>query len=293
MQKHRISLNAIRAFTIVARTESLLAAGAELGVTAGAVSLQLKKLERELGINLFHRGNNFLKLTELGRMYFQEIEPAIYLIQKSTDALYRKETEIDVQSSTSLALRWLIPSLDRFSALYPDRRVRVETGSGGRFKQDADVSICYFRADVSEKNWRLLLPDERKPVVSPKLMATIGERDRRLIFDLPILQCTPDNWDWAVWCEKSKIPLQKLNFVHEFDTDDAALHACVAGLGVLLASPFLTEREIRSGSLILLPDYQPVLAGAYYYRYRSESRAAKTFCRWMEHEVEMAIQRQI
>ncbi|MGO7522490.1 LysR family transcriptional regulator, partial [Rhizobium brockwellii] len=47
--RHRISLNAIRVFAIVARAGSLTAAGAELGVTSGAVSHQLKKLEDELG----------------------------------------------------------------------------------------------------------------------------------------------------------------------------------------------------------------------------------------------------
>lgn len=48
-EKHRVSLNAIRVFAIAARTGSLTAAGAELGVTSGAVSHQLKSSKTSLG----------------------------------------------------------------------------------------------------------------------------------------------------------------------------------------------------------------------------------------------------
>jgi LysR family glycine cleavage system transcriptional activator len=147
-ERHRVSLNAVRVFVIVARTGSLTAAGAALGVTSGAVSHQLKKLEDELGVSFFRRGNSTVSLTDVGQRFYQEVAPAIGLIERSADALYRDETEISVHASTSLAMRWLIPSLDRFRALCPEVRVRVETGSTRGFPTvpDSDVSIRYFRA---------------------------------------------------------------------------------------------------------------------------------------------------
>lgn len=282
----RVSLNAVRVFATVARTGSLTAAGAELGVTPGAVSHQLKKLEDELGVSFFRRGNNSVSLTDAGGRFYEEIAPAIGLIERSADALYRRETEISVQASTSLAVRWLIPSLDRFRALCPQVRVRVETGSAPGFPAIAvaDVSIRYFRIGEATERWEMLVRDLSRPVISPNLLASNGGRESA-VQDAPALQCTADNWDWKLWCETSGISMTGMTFAHEFDTDDAALHACVAGLGTMLAPPILTSREIHSGALVALSGYAPVEMGSYRYQRRSESRMVRQFCGWLDAEM--------
>jgi len=285
--KHRVSLNAIRVFAIVARTGSLTTAGIELGVTSGAVSHQLKKLEDELGVNFFRRGNNTVSLTEVGRRFYQEVAPAIGLIERSADALYRDENEISVHATTSLALRWLIPSLDRFRAICPQARVRVETSSARSFPvvPDSDVSIRHFRKGETPDGWEFLARDMRRPVVSPSLMAG-GAGGREIsVPDMPALQCCVGNWDWMLWCEAFDISAAALSLGHAFDTDDAALHACVAGLGMLLAPTILTGREMRSGALVTLPGYEPVETGTYRYQRRSESRTVRQFCSWMDAEM--------
>lgn len=283
----RISLNAVRVFATVARTGSLTAAGAELSVTSGAVSHQLKKLEDELGVSFFHRGSNSISLTEAGARFYQEVAPAVALIERSADALYRHEAEISVQASMSLAVRWLIPSLDRFRALCPEARVRVETGSalGWPAVPVSDVSIRYFRAGEAAEGWELLGRDLSRPVVSPSLLARYTDGREIAVQDIPVLQCAAGNWDWKLWCEAFDISIADLTFAHEFDTDDAALHACVAGLGMMLAPPILTARETRSGALAALPGYEPVEMGTYRYQRRSESRTVRQFCGWMDAEM--------
>lgn len=285
-EKHRVSLNAIRVFAIVARTGSLTAAGAELGVTSGAVSHQLKKLEDELGVGFFRRGNNTISLTDVGRRFYEEVAPAIGLIERSADALYRDENEISVHATTSLALRWLIPSLDRFRALCPQVRVRVETSSARGFPTvpDSDVSIRHFRIGEAAEGWEFLARDLRRPVVSPSLLARDASQEIA-VPDIPALQCCVGNWDWKLWCETFDISPADLSLAHAFDTDDAALHACVAGLGMLLAPTILTGRETKSGALVTLPGYVPVETGTYRYQRRSESRAVRQFCGWMDTEM--------
>lgn len=283
----RISLNAVRVFTTVARTGSLVAAGAELGVTPGAVSHQLKKLEGELGVSFFRRGNNSVSLTDAGERFYQEVAPSVALIERSAAALYRQENEISVQASTSLAVRWLIPALDRFRALCPEVRVRVETGSAPDFPAIpvSDVSIRYFRTDEAVGGWELLGRDLSRPVVSPNLLAKRIDGQEIAVQDVLALQCTAGNWDWRLWCETFGVSLTDLTFAHEFDTDDAALHACVAGLGMMLAPPILTARETKSGALAVLPGYEAVEMGSYRYQRRSESRVVRQFCGWMDAEM--------
>jgi LysR family glycine cleavage system transcriptional activator len=286
-QQHRVSLNAIRVFAIVARTGNLTAAGAELGVTAGAVSHQLKKLEDELGVSFFRRGSNSVSLSGAGQRFYQEIGPAIALIERSAEALYRDETEINVQASTSLALRWLIPSLDHFRDICPGVRVRVETGSatGSTVDPLVDVSIRYFRAGEAPEGWKVLACDLSRPVVSPKLLAAHDNSPRIPVSAVPAIQSAAGNWDWKLWCERSGVPLTQLSFSHSFDTDDAALHACVAGLGMVLAPPVLTNREMRSGALAALPGYAPIEIGTYRYLRRSETKMVRRFCSWLDAQI--------
>ncbi|PLP99498.1 LysR family transcriptional regulator [Cupriavidus pauculus] len=283
----RVSLNAIRVFATVARRGSLTAAADELCVTSSAVSHQLKKLEDELGITLLRRGSNTVSLNEAGRRFYDEVGPAIALIERSTDALRRDESEISVQASTSLAVRWLIPSLDRFRALCPKARVRVETGParGALDTSFCDVEVRYFREGVATDGWSLLAPDTSRPVVSPHVLSPGSRRKKLSIFDLPAIQRATGNWDWACWGSNFGISLTDLHFAHTFDTDDAALQACVAGLGVVLAPPILTRKECRAGILVALPGFEAIKIGEYRYQRRSDSRVARRFCEWMEAEV--------
>ncbi|MGL6209525.1 MAG: LysR family transcriptional regulator, partial [Paracoccaceae bacterium] len=64
----RISLNALRVFGTVADCGSIKLAAAQLGVTAGAVSHQVKGLEESLGLRLLDRANNSIRLTEAGEI---------------------------------------------------------------------------------------------------------------------------------------------------------------------------------------------------------------------------------
>jgi LysR family transcriptional regulator, glycine cleavage system transcriptional activator len=281
--RSRVSLNAIRVFVVVARTGSLMAAGEELGVTAGAVSHQIKKLEDELGVQFFRRGHNSVSLTDAGTRFYQEVAPAIALIERSADAMHRDENEISVLASMSFALRWLIPSLDRFRAICPDARVRVETSAYQTFPAipAADVSIRYVRAGEEIEGWQPLCADVSRPVVSPAVLARHGDGRELALSKIPALRCAAGNWDWKLWCGTIGVSIADLTFVHEFDTDDAALHACVAGLGMVLAPPLLTARETQSGALVALPGYPPVEIGSYRYQRRSESRVVRQFCAWM------------
>jgi LysR family glycine cleavage system transcriptional activator len=62
-------LNAIKAFEAAGRLENFSKAAAELNVTPGAVSRQIKNLEQHLGVDLFARVGNEVQITAAGRLY--------------------------------------------------------------------------------------------------------------------------------------------------------------------------------------------------------------------------------
>ncbi|WP_170415446.1 LysR family transcriptional regulator [Ruegeria atlantica] len=81
------SLNGLKAFEAAARHLSFKAAAAELGVTAGAVSQQVKRLEMSLGISLFRRLPQGLLLTQEGATYLPDISRAFDILTDATEAV--------------------------------------------------------------------------------------------------------------------------------------------------------------------------------------------------------------
>ena len=81
------SLNTLRAFEAAARHLSFKTAASELGVTPGAVSQQVKKLEASLGVELFRRLPHGLLLTAPGETYLPRITQIFEDLTEATEAI--------------------------------------------------------------------------------------------------------------------------------------------------------------------------------------------------------------
>lgn len=81
------SLNTLRAFEAAARHLSFKTAATELGVTAGAVSQQVRKLEQSLGVALFRRLPHGLLLTRKGETYLPKITKVFEDLTDATEEI--------------------------------------------------------------------------------------------------------------------------------------------------------------------------------------------------------------
>src|SRR5262245_4554747 len=120
-------LNGLRAFEAAARTGSYVAAAAELGVSASAVSRLVKLLEARLGVVLFERLANGLQLTERGAVYRGELTAAFERIASATARAKGLGSALLIGAGPTLAMRWLIPRLAAFQAKNPEIDVRLST----------------------------------------------------------------------------------------------------------------------------------------------------------------------
>ena len=78
---------ALRAFQAAARHGQFREAAKDLGITESAVSHQVRRLEDFLRLALFHRNGPKVQLTQAGRRYYAEIDPALANITDATRAL--------------------------------------------------------------------------------------------------------------------------------------------------------------------------------------------------------------
>ena len=278
------SLNGVRAFEAAARHVSLKLAAQELGVTASAVSHQVRQLEGSLGVRLFARSNNGIELTEEGRRFFAVVMPALNTIAAAASGLHRDANEVVVRGSVSLALRWLIPRLGGFRQAHPSVRVRLETAlTPTAPDDDVDIIIGYSRSGASKPGATPLFEDTCVAVAAPAVAARLGgATPAEMMKSATFISATPDDWDWRKWVSHFGLAWGDVRLASRFDTDDAAWEASAAGLGLALASPRLIERELRGGLLAIVGPEEGLHFGDYWVLARPPvRRGAELFQAWL------------
>lgn len=283
MQNSRqVSLNGVRIFALVAETRSIKQAAQGLGVTPGAVSRQIRNLELTMGVSLFERGNNTISLTPAGETFFQHSHPALHSLDRSIAFAMSDGRELSILASTTLATRWLIPRLHAFRNAHPDIIVKVET-SGSQLQtlaHRADLSLGYVPLNDPLRGAEILFQDMCRPYVSPRLLS--GDGSFADFTHIPALRCTDSNWDWELWLRNAGLGAAQLDISGQFDLDDAAIRAAIAGLGMVLSSEFIIQDDLEAGTLCAVPNTPSVLLGHYTLTLTAPaSHAANVFAKWL------------
>ena len=153
------SYDALRLFVIVARHLSFTAAAAELNLTKGAVSYQIKQLERELNFALFDRVHQGIVLTEKGGRLRDVAQSSFDDIEQNIAAIGQQQiSEITVGASTYFASRWLASRLMTFISDNPAVRLRLQPviGLGDLKAEKLDLMIRWGKADWDDAETELL-----------------------------------------------------------------------------------------------------------------------------------------
>lgn len=255
--QHRITLKSVQAFEAAARLSSFALAAEELFVTPSAISHQVKLLEEQIGVRLFHRVHRAVVLTDTGRRYAEEVSAAFARIELATRQIGRNEKSdiLTVHSAPSIAAQWLMPRLARFSRLYPDIDVRIDASteiidlSDGR----VDIDIRYGLRRLQPPGTMVLPfpPETIVPLCSPLLLK--GEHPLRTPEDLQhhmLIHSEACLVGWRDWLRQYRKLRIDMTRGPRFDRSFMAVGAAVDGLGVCLDSLLLAERELVSGRLV-------------------------------------------
>src|SRR3989338_6222103 len=94
-----MNLRSLEAFCLVARLGTLAQAASELRISPAAISLQIKNLEAELGINLFHHHTNKLILTNQGERFLKVASQILAELERAKEIAHGNK-EKSVQKIT-------------------------------------------------------------------------------------------------------------------------------------------------------------------------------------------------
>jgi DNA-binding transcriptional LysR family regulator len=124
------TLRGILNFTRTAELGSFAAAARELDISPVAVSQNISRLEKNLGVRLFARSTRALQLTPEGQSFLEQCTGPLALLDNackdiSSDALH-PGGKLRATIVSPVAYLYLIPLLPKFFARYPDIRLELE-----------------------------------------------------------------------------------------------------------------------------------------------------------------------
>jgi DNA-binding transcriptional LysR family regulator len=284
------STQALKVFEASARLLNITHAAEELCLTPSAVSKQLQSLEESVGVALFMRGKQGLRLTDAGQVYLDCIKPAMNKLAEAMVKISRqisRDRELQVRVLPSFADRWLIPRYPEFTRAHPEARIRFNTSINPDeifpFTYDAYVAL-------GEGSWPGCVADylcgsQLDLVASPKLLAT--QPPIRAAGDLArftLLEHTDIPLVWAKAFEDLGLKPGGGIRIDPWDFYSVIIRCACAGLGIALLPRCFIAQELGAGDLVRILDYSQRSTFGYYFlvsRTHQDDPAISRFRNWL------------
>ncbi|MBK0023827.1 LysR family transcriptional regulator [Ochrobactrum sp. S46] len=285
------SLPLLTAFEAAARTGSITAASRELDLTQSAVSRQIKALEQQIGVELFHRERQTIKLTVGGEGYARDVREALRRISNASLNLRAnpKGGSLHLAVLPTFGARWLAPRLPSFNKSHPNTIINIitKTNAVDLFTDQVDGVIDFGKPDFETMEFAFLKRENIIPVCSPELLQRYPINCAADIRLAPLIHLVSRPNAWERWMVYHNIAFDSVHGVL-FDQFETIIRSAVAGLGFALVPEFIVREELDSGKL-LRPVELGLEAPEFYYLAWLTERAAYwpllAFKDWLKSEL--------
>lgn len=286
----RANLNDLKAVMAIAKRGTFRGAAIELGMSTTALSHAISKLEENLGVRLFNRTTRSVSLTEAGRLFVEQVGPALQDIHSALDIVRsQRETPsgtLRINAAAFAAREIISPVIIEFLRRYPEMNIDLVT-------EGKLVDIIADGFDLGIRVAHLVPSDmiavslgklQRYVVVgSPEYFERYGKP--KIPTDLFKHKCIrvrlPDGALFSWKFEKNGEIIQ-IDVQGPITLDEASLSRATVleniGLGYFMEQD--VRAEIESGQLIsVLDDWMPCMSGLclYYSGRRNQSAGLKAF----------------
>lgn len=262
-----LPLTSIELFCLAAELGGFTAAAAQSGVTPGAISRSVSRLEARLGVRLFVRTTRQMRLTDAGRTYFEQCRQALGQLAEAERLVTGQQQQpsglLRVSMPRTYGLHRVVPLLPGFRQAYPD--VRLELHLSNRnvdfAEEPFDVAIR-ARAPADTRLVARKIEDAALVVVgAPAYLARAGLPHTPA--DLAAHDCvqfvlpsTGRCIDWSFRDAGQDVELATAGSVTCADELYGGVQLARHGGGLYQTYRFAVERELHSGELVeVLGDY--------------------------------------
>jgi DNA-binding transcriptional LysR family regulator len=299
-RRHLPSLGAMATFEVAAKHLSFTLAAKELNITQGAVSQQIRLLEKALGVGLFVRKHNALDLTPAGADLFvavaaglDTISAGVGLMQPAT----QPET-VTISATNGMAAYWLKPLIDSFRADHPTVGfVILASDEDDTMRNYAGVDLSLLcgneRCEVGEE-LHFLFPEAAQPVCAPAYFAAHGPfPDAQSLNGANLLHLHERHWSadaigwqplgWEQWFRAQGGRWNRGPASLSTNKVAILIEAALAGEGVMLGWRHMVTRYLADGRLVLAHPAVITAGRGNFLRCHAAARQRPAVARFVDH----------
>lgn len=266
------AMRAVQAFEAVARCGGVAAAAVELGVSPGAVSQQLRKLEAMLNVRLFERQGRSLALTSWGRLYYEDVQVAFDQLRRAQHALLLARSKQGIVLSAQPALTtWLRPLLLKWRAEHAGTAIRLIGTDEEAILQDERIDFRLSCGSAARKYDRFteLFVDAVVPLCSPDFLRSHPVSSEADVLEGPLIEI---EWQprhlpapsWADWALSAGLPPARVTSELSFSPSSVGIDAAADGGGFVLGQIAAVTNDLKSGRLVIPIDRRLRMPGPYF-----------------------------
>lgn len=248
------SPNALFVFEAAARHRNFTRAAAELNVTQPAVSRMLSGFEQYLGVPLFLRGKEGVRLTEDGEALFRAVSQGFSGIQQELATIEARRSgvaTVTLSVSTAFTTHWLMPRIDRFHRTFPsvDLRFQLVPGPlGGRY-EDVDIAMRFIGPGEPSPRGVAIMPEAYLPVCAPGYREVLA----RGAAHVTCIRLSEAGGDWTRGFPALE-PAGRLGKWLSFTDYSVVVQTVLVGQGVAAGWLNVVSHWMREGALVPVCD---------------------------------------
>jgi DNA-binding transcriptional LysR family regulator len=268
-----IDLNALTIFDAVVEAGSFTGAADRLGVAKAKVSVQVARLERQLGVALFTRTTRQVSLTDAGRALHAQCQP---LLRGLSDALAEAGSEqgelsgmLRVSTTALQATHSIGPALVEFAALYPRLHVDLRTGDRVADMVAEGIDLSFRMGWLRDSTQRAikLATFSQHVVASPAYLKRRGSPKRpehMAQHDWVSLSLLPTPLTWKFSHADGHDVVVHMNSRMQVDSPVALLALVENGAGLSALETLTVQDSLDAGRLVkVLPKWTLPDGGVY------------------------------
>ena len=251
----------LKVFDAAVRHLNFTRAADEVGLTPAAVSHQIKELEEQLGLVLFHRTSRTIRLTEAGAVLHHATAEALALVDGAVmraRRLSRGVAQLKLTMDPVFTTKWMLPRIDQFRKLKPEIDLRFDISFELRDfeRDDVDMGVRFGTGRYPGLRAERLFDNLVIPVCSPGLLRSgppLREPRDLMQHTLAHIEWTGSGvtWpNWRMWMAAAGVSDFDGERVLLFDDSSHAIQAAIDGSVVALADFAMVANDLSTGRLV-------------------------------------------
>ena len=265
-----MNIKKLEAFIMVVEKKSFSEAAASLKSSQPAISLKIKSLEEDIGLELLERGMSGIHPTSAGMLVYHASKEIIQRWNRLEDDLSGfKDTltgNLTIGAST-IPGTYLLPSwIKKFRSLYPKVDVTIEIGDSKKMltkllDHQIDIGIIGMHQESNKLKFRSIASDSLvliTPNEHPMLQSSDPNFSQIKQYDFVMREKgSGTRNEMEEYLSKQGIPLGALKTVVSIGSTEAVIAAVEAGLGISFISKLAAIPAAKANRVQIIEKFDP------------------------------------